>query len=83
MKKQLYQNGANDEFTVKVATTPQEIKALVEVSFEYIMTKETLSYFRKRKWKIVNGCVKKLGNNFASVVLHELEILLPHFSGLD
>ena len=49
IEKQLYQNGANDEFTVKVAKTPQEITALMETGFEYIMTKEDLAFFRKRK----------------------------------
>jgi integrase len=49
IEKQLYQNGANDEFIVKVATTPKEIAALLETGFEYIMTKDNLAYFRKRK----------------------------------
>ena len=49
IEKQLYQNGANDEFIVKVASTPPEITALMETGFEYIMTKEDLTYFRKRK----------------------------------
>lgn len=50
IEKQLYQNGSSDdEFTVKVATTPKEIAALLETGFEYIMTKEDLAYFRKRK----------------------------------
>ncbi len=47
-EKQL-KTGANDEFTVKVATTPQEITALMERGFEYIMTKDDLACFRKRK----------------------------------
>ena len=34
---------------VKVATTPEEIAALLEIGFEYVMTKEGLAYFRKRK----------------------------------
>ena len=49
IEKQLYMNGVNDEFTVKVATSPREITALMETGFEYIMTKEDLAYFRKRK----------------------------------
>jgi len=49
IEKQLYQTTANDEFIVKVATTPQEITALLEVGFEYITTRESLAYFRKRK----------------------------------
>jgi hypothetical protein len=49
IKKQLYQTGTDDEFTVEVATTPQETTALLEVGFEYIMKKEAFAYFRKRK----------------------------------
>jgi len=49
IEKQLYQTQASDEFIVKVATTPQEITALLEVGFEYVTTKESLAYFRKRK----------------------------------
>jgi integrase len=49
IEKQLYQNGINDEFTVKVASRTEEITALLETGFEYIMTKEGLAYFRKRK----------------------------------
>ena len=32
----LFDAGANDEFTVKVAEKPDEIKALLEVGFEYV-----------------------------------------------
>jgi integrase/DNA-directed RNA polymerase subunit RPC12/RpoP len=39
----------NDEFTVKVATKPEEIKALLEVGFEYVCQKDSLAFFRKRK----------------------------------
>ena len=39
----------NDEFTVKVASTKDEIKALLEVGFEYVCEKDDLYYFRKRK----------------------------------
>jgi integrase/recombinase XerD len=49
IEKQTYQNGLNDEFIVKVAKTPQEITELIEANFEYIMTKDDLAYFRKRK----------------------------------
>jgi integrase len=38
-----------DEFTVKVATKPEEIKALLEVGFEYVCEKDSLMFFRKRK----------------------------------
>lgn len=40
---------ANDEFTAKVAKTPKEIQALLEVGFEYVCEKSDLLYFRKRK----------------------------------
>ncbi len=39
----------NDEFNVKVATTPTEIEALLEVGFEYVCEKDRLLFFRKRK----------------------------------
>jgi integrase len=39
----------NEEFTVKVASVKEEIKALLEVGFEYICEKDELYYFRKRK----------------------------------
>jgi integrase len=39
----------NDEFTVKVATKPEEIKALLEVGFEYVCQKDNLAFFRKRR----------------------------------
>jgi site-specific recombinase XerC len=39
----------NDEFTVKVANKKEDIKALLEVGFEYICEKDELYYFRKRK----------------------------------
>jgi len=39
----------SDEFHVKVAEKPEEIKKLLEVGFEYICTKDGLMFFRKRK----------------------------------
>jgi len=39
----------NEEFHVKVAKTPEEIKGLLEVGFEYICEKDGLMFFRKRK----------------------------------
>jgi len=39
----------SDEFTVKVATKPEEIKALLESGFEYVCQKDDLMFFRKRK----------------------------------
>jgi len=38
-----------DEFTVKVAKTPNEIQDLLEVGFEYVCEKDDLTFFRKRK----------------------------------
>jgi len=40
---------APEEFHVKVAEKPEEIKALLEVGFEYVCEKGGLMYFRKRK----------------------------------
>ncbi len=37
------------EFTVKVAKNPNEVKALLEVGFEYVCEKDDLMFFRKRK----------------------------------
>ncbi|MDI6904785.1 MAG: hypothetical protein QMD13_04765 [Candidatus Bathyarchaeia archaeon] len=40
---------ALEEFHVKVAEKPEEIKALLEVGFEYIWEEGDLMFFRKRK----------------------------------
>jgi len=48
MEKQLFQTH-DDDFHVKVAKTPEEIKALLEVGFEYVVEKDGLLFFRKRK----------------------------------
>jgi len=45
----LFQTGANDEFHAKVANTPEEITELLETGFEYIMSKDEIAFFRKRK----------------------------------
>jgi integrase len=45
----LFETGANDEFTVKVATTAEEIKALLEIGFEYILQKDDKAFLRKRR----------------------------------
>lgn len=39
----------NDEFTVKVAEKPEDVKALLEVGFEYVCQKDNLIFLRKRK----------------------------------
>jgi len=38
-----------DEFTVRVASKPEEIKSLLETGFEYVCEKDGLLFFRKRK----------------------------------
>jgi len=38
-----------EEFHVKTAQTPEEIKALLEIGFEYVCSKDGLMFFRKRK----------------------------------
>ena len=48
LEQQLFQN-TNDEFCVRVAKTTEEIKALLEVGFEYVLEKDGLRFFRKRK----------------------------------
>lgn len=45
----LFETGANDEFTVKVAEKPEEIKTLLEVGFKYVLQKDNLIFLRKRK----------------------------------
>jgi integrase len=45
----LFEAGANDEFTVKVADKLEEIKTLLEVGFEYVCQKDSLIFLRKRK----------------------------------
>jgi len=39
----------NEEFHVKIAKTPEEVKSLLETGFEYICAKDGLMFFRKRK----------------------------------
>jgi integrase len=46
---QLMEYKNDDEFTCKVARTPNEIQGLVEVGFEYICDLDGLKFFRKRK----------------------------------
>jgi integrase len=48
IEKMLYMNGANDEFTVKVAHTLEEAIKLVEVGYEFHVEMEGLKLFRKR-----------------------------------
>jgi len=39
----------NDNFHVKTAKTQEGITGLLEVGFEYVLTKDGVTYFRKRK----------------------------------
>jgi integrase len=42
-------NDSTDGFTVKVVEKPEEIKSLLEVGFEYVCEKDSLTFLRKRK----------------------------------
>jgi hypothetical protein len=42
-------NDAEQEFHVKAASSTEEIKALLEVGFEYLCEKDEPPLFRKRK----------------------------------
>lgn len=45
----LFDAGANDQFTVRIAEKPEEIKELLEAGFEYVCAKDTLIFLRRRK----------------------------------
>jgi len=49
IEQAVFQNTPPDEFHVKVAQTTEEIKTLLEAGFEYILQKDSLAFFRKRK----------------------------------
>ncbi|MCS7096709.1 MAG: site-specific integrase [Nitrososphaerota archaeon] len=49
VERAIFGDSCNDEFTVKIASNPDEIKALLEVGFEYVCEKDGLLFFRKRK----------------------------------
>ena len=49
VEKALYKNANNVDFHTKVAKTQEEIVQLLDTGFDYIMTKDGLAYFRKRK----------------------------------
>jgi len=40
---------SGDEFTVKVASKPEEIKSLLETGFEYVTDRNNYKIYRKRK----------------------------------
>ena len=49
IEKALFREGEPEEFHVKIAETPKEVKGLLEVGFEYVCEKDGLLFFRKRK----------------------------------
>jgi len=49
IERTLFEPSGNDEFIVKVAETPEEVKALLEVGFDYVCQKDGLIFLRKRK----------------------------------
>jgi len=48
IERSLFDQG-NDEFTVKIVQTPEEIKEYLEVGYEYVCQKDKLIFMRKRK----------------------------------
>ncbi|UCE95648.1 MAG: site-specific integrase, partial [Candidatus Bathyarchaeota archaeon] len=49
IEKAIYYDGKPDEFHVKIARTPKEMKELLEVGFDYVCEKDGFVFFRKRK----------------------------------
>jgi hypothetical protein len=49
IEKSLFERTEDDKFHIKVAATQPEIMQLLETGFEYVMQKDDLAYFRKRK----------------------------------
>ena len=49
VERTLFGETGNDEFTVRVSEDPEEIKALLEVGFQYVCQKDNLIFLRKRK----------------------------------
>jgi len=49
IEKALLHEEKPEEFHVKIAQTPEEIKGLLEVSFEYVCEKNGLLFFRKHE----------------------------------
>jgi integrase len=49
IERAIFSCSESSEFHVKVAKTPEEIKSLLEVGFEYVCEKDGLMFFRKRK----------------------------------
>ncbi|MEM2103689.1 MAG: hypothetical protein QW717_02210 [Candidatus Bathyarchaeia archaeon] len=49
IEKAMFRTMEPEEYHVKVAETKEEIVSLLEEGFEYVMEKDRLAYFRKRK----------------------------------
>jgi len=49
MESIVFGESNDDEYTVKVAEKPEEVKALLELGFEYICQKDNLIFLRKHK----------------------------------
>lgn len=49
VERAIFSESDNDEFTVKIANNPEEIKNLLEVGFQYVCEKDGTFFFRKRK----------------------------------
>ena len=49
LEQAIFGENENDEFTVKVAEKPEELKALLEVGFEYVCQKDNLIFLKKRR----------------------------------
>lgn len=49
LEKAIFGDTYDQEYHVKVAATPQEIKALLETGYEYVCERDSLLFFRKRK----------------------------------
>ena len=49
IEQAIFINTTSEDFHVKVAQTAEEIKSLLETGFEYVLQKDGLAYFRKRK----------------------------------
>ncbi|MEJ5327414.1 MAG: tyrosine-type recombinase/integrase [Candidatus Bathyarchaeia archaeon] len=49
IEKAMFRNTELDDYHVKVAKTQEEITQLLETGFEYVLQKDGLAFFRKRK----------------------------------
>lgn len=49
IERAFFLNAPPEEYHVKVAKTQEQITQLMEAGFEYVLQKDNLAYFRKRK----------------------------------